>query len=202
MTPEQFAKIFPKADPKWFDAYLPALEEFEINTTKRQAMFFAHIHHESLGLTRLEESFRYTTVKRLMDVFPFAFRTAEMAKKYILLGPKAIGSRVYANRMGNGPESSGDGYKYHGRGPIQLTGKDNYAEFDSALVRPYLTQPDLALSMKDGALISCRFFKTRGCNAQADAGNMTRCTILINGGTNGLKDRNVQWKRIKEILNV
>lgn len=200
MTPEQFSKIFPKADTKWFDAYQPALEEFEINAPKRQAMFFAHIHHESMGLTRLEESFRYTTPQRLMDIFPFAFRTIDKAKEYILRGPQAIGSRVYANRMGNGNEASGDGYKFRARCPIGLTGSDNYKEFGEALGIPLLENPDLAKVMVYGARISCRFFKSRGCNAQADNGNMTRCTILINGGTNGLKDRNVQLKRIKEIL--
>lgn len=200
MTPEQFSKIFPKADPKWLDAFVYALKEFEINTPAREAMFFAQVHHESMGLTKIEESFRYKTPQRLMDVFPFAFRTVEKAKEYILKGPVAIGSRAYANRMGNGNEESGDGYRYRGRGPIQLTGKNNYTEFDGALVRPYLTNPDLALSMVDGARIACRFFKSRGCNSQADNGNMTKCTLFINGGTNGLKDRNAQWERIKEIM--
>lgn len=201
MTPEQFAKIFPKADPKWFDAFVPAMQQFEINTPKREAMFFAQIYHESAGLTRLEESFNYTA-KRLMEVFPFVFRTIEKAQEYVLKGPEAIGNKVYALRMGNGSEASGDGYKFRGRCPIQLTGRDNYLEFDRALVRPYVAYPELVSSMKDGAMISCQFWKTRGCNAQADSGNITKCTILINGGTNGLADRKKQWERIKEILNV
>lgn len=205
LTKKQFTAMFPEAAgttaANWCDAFALACAEFSITTPARLAAFFAQVHHESAGLTRLEENLRYTPA-RLMAVFPFAFRTPAIAAEYSGRGPVAIASRAYAKRMGNGPESSGDGYRYRGRGPIQLTGRNNYAEFGAALRLPLVEQPGQASEPYCGARVAARFWATRGCNALADAGAFMAITRAINGGTNGLRQRIALWDMTRAALGV
>lgn len=197
VSEDQFRKMFPEAISGWYEAFESACNEFQINTPARLAMFFAQLAHESNRLTRLEESFRYKP-ERLMEIFPFAFRTIEVARDYVARGAEAIASRAYANRMGNGGEASKDGWKHRGKFPMQLTGANNYDEFGRALmvdlVKAKATDPVV------GARVSARFFKTRGCNELSDQGKIQAVTRAINGGLNGLKERTTLWNQFKQII--
>ena len=190
MTPQTLLQIMPKAANKaalFCPLLVDAMREFDIDTPNRQAMFLAQLAHESAELTRLEESLRYSPA-RIMEVFPrhvSSWRDAETLSK----SPERLASRVYGNRMGNGDEASGDGYRYRGRGLIQLTGRDNYRLAGSALHLPLLDQPD-QLTRPDVAVRSAAWFWfSHGCNQLADAGDFLSTTKRINGGTNGHAER-------------
>ena len=176
-----------------FRSLQPALIEFDITTARRMAPFLGEVAYESSGLTRMEESFAYTP-ERLTVVWPFRFKTLPVAEAYVARGAAAIASYVYANRMGNGAETSGDGWRFRGRGFIQLTGRANYAESGVALDLPLLTRPEMAADPANAWRIAARFFATRGCNGFADAGNFSAITYAINGGSNGAKGR-ADWRR-------
>jgi len=202
--------------PVWFPALFPAsavdpvlaahalhaaCAEFSINTAERSIAFLSQIHHESSGLSRLSESFAYTP-QRLMAVWPFRFRSLSAAQEYESKGPRAIANYVYSDRMGNGPERSGDGWKYRGQGFLQLTGLANFAEFGEALGLPLVKSPELAQRSTEGARIAARYWSTRGCNELADALNVTAITRAINGGLTGLKDRRATWLLFRSIVGL
>jgi putative chitinase len=199
--------MFPKASehyPRFLDPGA-ACDEFDINTPERLAAFFAQLSHESSGLTRLEESFAYTPA-RLRTLWPTLFdNRASLAPYFNSDGspqPAAIANRVYAMRMGNGPEKSGDGFRYRGRGFIQLTGKNNYSEFGTALGIPLVADPDQAANPSVAARIAGRFWKTRDCNARADLPNIAGVTRAINGGLTGLKERTATWQAFRALLGL
>lgn len=204
----QFVEMFPGL-PQWIPAFRASCAEFEITTPVREAAFFANVHHESAGLTRLEESFAYNPV-RLRAVFPKYFKRPQIAEEYVKLGPKAIASRVYALRMGNGSEASGDGWRYRGQGPMMLTGAANYIKVGAALDLPLWSKPELAKTLTVGARIAGYFWKTAGCNELADAGDFDGVADKINlgrrtevhGDANGFSDRAEKWERFKAILGV
>lgn len=170
--------------------YITPLEDacvmFNIDTPQRQSMFLAQIAHESSGFERLEESMNYGP-GRLLAVFPRYF-TAEEAVEFAHDGPR-IAERVYGGRLGNGPEGAGDGWRYRGRGFIQLTGRGNYRKAGRALVLPLEDDPDLAANPREAAMIAGWYWEENGCNALADAGNFEGVTRRINGGLNGYDSR-------------
>jgi putative chitinase len=184
----------------YFEKYC---EKYEINTALRLAHFLAQVNHESSNMKVIEENLNYSA-KRLLQVFPKYFKTFDEAKMYEYR-PEKIANRVYANRMGNGDEQSGDGYKYRGRGLIQLTGKNNYLEFskwynDSKI---FVDNPDLLLQPQFAVLSAFYYWTTRKINdmiiEKADQYKVCkRITKVINGGYNGLDDR---WQRFKIIYN-
>lgn len=190
MTPQTLLQIMPKAANKaalFCPLLVDAMREFDIDTPNRRAMFLAQLAHESAELTRLEESLRYSPA-RIMEVFPrhvSSWRDAEMLSK----SPERLASRVYGNRMGNGDETSGDGYRYRGRGLIQLTGRDNYRLAGSALHLPLVDKPDTLLQPEVAARSAAWFWFRHGCNQLADAGDFLSTTKRINGGTNGHAER-------------
>jgi putative chitinase len=171
----------------WHAALRDACELHEIDTEDRVAIFLAQCAHESDGFQRLEENLHYSA-QRLLAVFPKYFADQATANKY---GgrPEMIADRVYADRMGNGPEGSGDGWLYRGRGLIQLTGRHNYRRCGDALGAALVDEPELLLSPLYAALSAAWFWRDRGCNALADAGHFNGVTKRINGGLNGLDDR-------------
>jgi len=185
----------------YFEKYC---EKYEINTALRLAHFLAQINHESGDMKRLEENLNYSA-KRLLEIFPKYFDSYEIALTYANK-PNMIASRVYANRMGNGGEGSGDGYKYRGRGLIQLTGKANYVAFDRFLNAngEIVSNPDLVAKNKEYAVLTAFFYwDSRKLNNLIDKdGNQyfvcKEITKRINGGYNGLDDR---WQRFKIIYN-
>lgn len=136
LTLDQLKQLLPKNPyvEQWFQALSQLLPEYEIDTPQRIAAFIAQCAHESAGFTALKENLNYRA-STLRKVFPKYFPDDAIANRYASLPNKqeAIANRVYANRMGNGPEESGDGYRYCGRGLIQLTGKQNYSWFAASL---------------------------------------------------------------------
>lgn len=201
VTLEQLTSFFEDTNEELLASYLDplnaALEKYEINTPERIAMFMAQVGHESGGLKRKEENLNYSA-QRLMQVFPKYFRDVD--PKDYERNPEAIANRVYGNRMGNGPEETGDGYRYRGRGFIQLTGKNNYQAFADAMG---MAVEDAAeyLSTSEGAAMSAAWFwDMRGLNDHADRGDVLTVTKKINGGTIGLKEREEYYHAALEIF--
>ena len=171
----------------WVSWLQGTCKAYQINTPMRIAMFLAQIAHESAGLTRLVENLNYSA-EGLMRTWPTRFPTLDMAQQYAR-EPEKIANRVYANRMGNGDEASGDGWKYRGRGLIQITGKSNYKEFADAIGEDYVTDPELLRQPVNAALSAGWFWAERSINRVADTGSVEAVTKIINGGTHGLADR-------------
>jgi putative chitinase len=164
---------------------------YDINTPHRVAAFLAQCGHESGGWTVFEENLNYSA-QGLNGTFRKYFPTVESATPYARK-PQMIANRVYSNRMGNGDESSGDGWKYRGRGPIQLTGSANYKAFAQEMFDDWQNlydNPDWVTSDRDFALMSAIWFWNKNkLNVQADAGDIKLMTKKINGGYIGLEDR-------------
>jgi putative chitinase len=193
ITAEQFHKLFPRnPEPQvWAEAMANVFPTYEINTPQRVAAFLAQCGHESGGWTTFEENLNYSA-QGLRKIFGKYFPNDELALAY-QRQPEKIANRIYANRMGNGPEESGDGFKYRGRGPIQLTGKSNYTAFAKDMFEDWqnvVENPDWVTYDKDFALMSAIWFWNKnGLNREADAGDIKTMTRKINGGYIGLEDR-------------
>ena len=188
-TRDQLAQMIPKNPyiDHWFEAVSTILPEYEINTPQRVAAFLAQCAHESGGFVFLKENLNYKAAS-LRRVFPKYFPDDATAAHYAGK-PEMIANRVYANRMGNGDEASGDGWKFCGRGLIQLTGKDNYTFFAGSLDIP-LDEASGYLGTFEGAVQSACFFREHNSlNQWADKGDILTLTKRINGGTIGLDDR-------------
>lgn len=195
-------KIMPKCPQPWGDALLKAMPEFNIHTPARQAAFIAQIAHESSELTRVEENLNYSA-EGLQKIFKKYFPNEDLAKQYARQ-PQKIANRVYANRMGNGDEASGDGWKHRGMGPIQLTGKDNQRQCGLALGIDLIEKPELLLVPEIGTRSSGWFWKKNGLNELADEEgerNFIAITKKINGGTIGLEERKRYWEKAKAVLS-
>ncbi len=166
------------------------LEEYEINTPKRIAAFLSQCAHESGGFVFLTENLNYKP-ESLVRVFPKYFPTLDLAKQYCARPNKAdaIANRVYANRMGNGDEASGDGAAFKGRGLIQLTGRDNYFWFASSLEMKIEDVPEYLQTFEGAAQSACWFWETNKLNRFVDANDFKGLTKAINGGYIGLADR-------------
>lgn len=167
---------------------------------KRIAAFIAQIAHESGGFNFTEEGLKFSSAARLMAVHKKYFPTVESTKGYVGNAEKT-GNKVYANRMSNGPESSGDGYLYRGRGLIQLTGKDNYTKFSKAINR-FMDETIAYLETPEGAVVSAGWFwDINKLNIYADKEDFVNLTRRINGGTNGLQDRLHHYELAKKALS-
>lgn len=172
--------------------------KYEITTVNRAAGFLAQCGHESNGFTVLKENLNYSA-EGLNKIFHKYFPTLADAQPYAR-NPEKIANRVYANRMGNGNEASGDGYRFRGRGAIQLTGRDNYTKF-GATIGVSAEEATQDLETLDGAIESaCWFWKTNGLNAICDADDIVKMTKRINGGTIGLEDRKKHYYEAKHLL--
>lgn len=177
------------------------MENFGVNTPLRLAHFLAQCGHESGGFRLTQENLNYSA-KGLMGIFKKYFPTQALADAYARK-PEKIANRVYGGRMGNGPEASGEGFKFRGRGYIQLTGKSNYAAFDLAVEDDILANPDL-VSTKHALASAAWFWKKNGLNLIADTGStaevVTKITKRVNGGTIGLPDRIKHFKEYHALL--
>ncbi len=185
------------------DKFLPelntSLPAHGLDTFLRVAHFLAQVVHESGHMRLVEENLNYSA-DRLQQVFPRRFPTGAAAQPYHR-NPEKIGNRIYGGRMGNGPESSGEGYKYRGRGLIQLTGKNNYTAFaEWAGEDAIVSDPDLVAS-KYPVASAVYFWVENGLNALADVDNVKGVTRRINGGYNGLADRIRLLNKAKTLLN-
>lgn len=174
-------------DAKWLEPLTETFNRFQINTPERQAAFIGQCQHESANFRTLKENLNYSA-KGLCGTWPKRFPNEESALPYHR-NPEKIANKVYANRMGNGDEASGDGWKYSGRGLIQLTGKQNYTLAGDSLTAPLLHSPDVVLEPRYAALTAGWFWNKNNLNVEADAKNYEGMTKKINGGTIGLVDR-------------
>ena len=192
LSKEQLKQLLPKNPyiDQWYNALSQLLPDYEINTPQRIASFLAQCAHESGGFLFLKENLNYKAAS-LRKVFPKYFPTDEIPNAYASKPNKAeaIANRVYASRMGNGPEESGDGYRYCGRGLIQLTGKDNYTFFAGSLGITVEEASEYLQTFEGAAQSACWFWETNNLNQFADKGDIVTMTKRINGGTIGLEDR-------------
>lgn len=176
------------------------MEKFQINTPLRLCHFLAQCGHESGNFKAVTENLNYSA-KALTSTWPKRF-PPEIAEKYARQAEK-IANRAYADRMENGPEASGDGWKYRGRGFIQLTGKTNYKAFDKFVTENILEQPEL-VATKYPLMSAAWFWNSRSLNTDADKGDtdavVTTITKKVNGGTLGLPDRIKHFKEFYELL--
>jgi putative chitinase len=203
----------PTVAAAWFGPLQRAMTTHRINAPRRIAHFLAQIGHESQSLTRGEENLRYSA-KRLQEMGrdngPGSVwaRAAAQADR-LANNPQALANVVYANRNGNGPEASGDGWRYRGRGPIGLTGRANYAEIATATGLPLVEDPDLVSSIDGGAATACAWWAARGLNAYADRNDGLSIGRIINLGNAkarrlpiGHDDRVARTRRAFEVLGV
>ena len=200
-TQDKLAAIIP-GNPyvdHWYEALCKILPDYDINTVPRVAAFLAQTAHESGGYKALKENLNYRP-ETLMKVFPKYFPNADIANQYAH-NQEAIANRVYANRMGNGPEESGDGFRYCGRGLIQLTGKQNYSKFAESIETPVEELPEFLATFEGAIQSGCWFWETNGLNQYADAGDILTMTKRINGGTIGLEDRTNHYNHAIQVLS-
>ena len=182
----------------WIEAFDQLLPDYEINTPKRVAAFIAQCAHESGNFRFLKENLNYKA-ESLMKTFPKYFSDRDTANAYAKQ-PVKIANRVYASRMGNGDEASGDGYKYCGRGLIQLTGKTNYEWFAASLEISPAEASEYLETFEGAAQSACWFWESNNLNVEADAGDIKKMTKKINGGYIGLDDRIKHYEHALHIL--
>lgn len=183
---------------KLANKYKTLLKENKINTPLRLAHFFAQIEHES-GLKPISENLNYSAngLRRVFKKYFTDLETIAYARQ-----PEKIANRVYANRMENGNEETGDGWKYRGRGFIQITGKSNYKELTNDTGIDYLNNPDLLLNEVDSMISALWFWNKRNLNKYADQDNIKEITRRINGGYNGLLHRKKLLLKYKTIFKL
>ena len=183
----------------WYEALSSVLPTYEIDSPQRVAAFIAQCTHESGGFKRLKENLNYKA-ESLRKVFPKYFPTDKLAQEYAHK-QEQIANRVYGGRMGNGDESSGDGFRYCGRGLIQLTGRNNYTKFSESIGMAVEEVPSLLETFEGAVKSACWFWKTNNLNQYADAGDILTMTKRINGGTIGLEDRIKHYNHALEVFS-
>ena len=206
LTPSNFQKATGVSDAlrdTWFPRISASMAAFGITTALRQAHFLAQVGHESAGFTKTEEGLNYSE-NALTAMFGKRI-TAAQANAYgrnsaHSANQKMIANIIYANRNGNGDVASGDGYRYRGRGLIQITGRANYSALTGQLSADVVANPDLLKEPMQAAMSAAAWWKNHGLNELADADDVTRITKVINGGTNGLEDRIARLNKAKGIL--
>jgi len=201
ITLSQLQQIMPRAGQRaeaFLDRLNDAMEEFSIDTPLRQAAFLSQAAHESNQLASLTENLNYSAV-RLRQVWPTRFQNDEVAAAYAN-NPQKLASKVYASRMGNGDEASGDGYRYCGRGIFQLTGKDNYERCGTALGIDLVAHPELVVGPEIAARSAAWFWYSKSLNQLADNEAIGPMTKLINGGSLGVNERTNLFNLAKQVL--
>ena len=200
ITATLLKNLFPDCrDPQsWAPILTAACKAFGIAEPAHVAAFLAQIGHESGQLNRLSENLNYSA-RGLVAMWPRRFPTLDFAQTYARQ-PEKIANYVYANRLGNGPVESGDGWKYRGRGLIQVTGRDNYATLSASLGGNLLMSPQRLLDPVWAARSAAWFWHANNLNACCD--DIALVTRKVTGGNKGLVEREVYWKNAKELLNV
>jgi putative chitinase len=203
LTEAQLRQILPLLPLPKLQQYLPhlnaAMQAYDVGTLLRTAAFVAQTAHESAQYTRLIESLFYTKASGLMGVWPKRFPTEASALPY-LRNEEKLANFVYADRMGNGDSASGDGFRYRGRGIIQLTGRDKYRITGEALGVDLVADPDLAQTPEIAFKAAGLFWKSAGLNELADASDFRTITQRINGGQNGAADRLKYFENAQRVL--
>jgi putative chitinase len=205
ITQEQLKQLLPKNPyvSHWHKALEQLFPDYEINTPQRMAAFIAQCAHESAGFTALVENLNYRW-QSLRKVFPKYFPDDAIAQDYASRPNKqeAIANRIYASRMGNGDEASGDGYRYRGRGLIQLTGRSNYTWFAASLEITPEEASEYLTTFEGAAQSACWFWESNKLNQWADKSDILTLTKRINGGTIGLDDRIKHYEHALHVLGV
>ena len=192
-----FETVFPKANPEYSNIIETVLRKYNIFDYDNTLCFLAQCGHESMRFTKFEENLNYSA-NALIRVFPKYFNSNNVnlyARK-----PQKIANRVYANRIGNGNEASGDGWKYHGRGAIQITGKANYQACGEFLGIDLITSPELLLESEKCIESAVWFWKANNLEKYSHNHDIKGLTKRINGGYNGLDDRLMLYNQIRNIL--
>lgn len=202
LTPALLAQIMQcplQRAQRWVEPLNAAMKRFGINTPVRATYFLAQLGHESLSLARTEESLSYSR-ERLLEVFGKYITPAEAAS--FVHQPAKLGNRVYANRNGNGGESSGDGFLFRGRGPMQHTSRGNYRRMGQLIGQPLEQQPALLIEPEIGAMAAAAYWQDNGLNAYADQRDVLAVSRIINLGNvrsratpNGMADRTARTSR-------
>ena len=200
LTLEQLKQMVPDMPyaEHWYEALEQLLPDYEINTPHRIAAFIAQCAHESGGFKFIKENLNYKAAS-LRTVFGKYFPTDDLANAYAKK-PEMIANRVYASRMGNGDEHSGDGYRFCGRGLIQLTGRSNYENFAASLEISPEEAADYLGTFEGAAQSACWFWERNNLNSVADAGDIKKMTKIINGGYIGLEDRMAHYQHALQIM--
>ena len=183
---------------KWLPHVLESATKYQFTEPKRMAMWIAQCGHESNGFNDLSENLNYSA-SALRKLWPKRFPTDEIANAYARQ-PEKIANRAYADRMGNGPEDSGDGWRFRGRGLIQLTGRDCYTAFTAALGVDCINHPSLLSDPRWAALSAGWFWETRKLNVLSDRCDIMAVTKAINGGSHGIIDRQRRYDRALKIV--
>lgn len=199
ITIDQFRQLFPDAvNPgEWVLALTTHLPAYEINIPQRVRAFLAQCGHESQGFTAVVENLNYSAAA-LTSTWPKRFPPA--AAEQYARQPERIANRAYADRMGNGPESSGDGWKFRGKGCIQITGRDNVTAFAKHAGMSLEAVCGYLLTIQGAVHSACWWWKNNGCNELADGGSVDILTKRINGGTNGLEDRIARYELVGRVI--
>ena len=185
-------------DHKWLGPLEETFAKYDLSTPLRQAAFIGQCQHESNNFKTLEENLHYSA-HGLMATWPSRF-TSELVAEQYANNPEKIANKVYGGRMGNGPEDTGDGWKYHGRGLIQLTGKENYDHCGEGIGVDLIGQPGLLAQPNYAALSAGWFWNKKGLNSLADANDIETMTKRINGGLIGLDDRKAKIAKALSVL--
>jgi putative chitinase len=205
LTKQQLKQLLPKNPyvDHWHEALAQLLPDYDINTPQRIAAFIAQCAHESGEFMKIKENLNYKAAS-LRALFGKYFPNDELAMAYASKPNKqeAIANRIYANRMGNGDEKSGDGYRYCGRGLIQLTGKSNYQAFADSLEMSVEDVPEYLATFEGAAQSACWFWESNNLNRFADKGDIKGLTKAINGGFIGLEDRIKHYEHALHVLGV
>lgn len=203
LTLDELTHLLPENNylQQWHKVLVELLPQYEINTPARIAAFIAQCAHESGNFTVLKENLNYRAAT-LRKIFPKYFPTDEIAQAYASQANKqeAIANVVYSNRMGNGGPETGDGYRFCGRGLIQLTGRDNYTWFAESLGITVEAAAEYLETFEGAVQSACWFWETNNLNTWADAGDILTLTKKINGGTIGLQDRIAHYEHALNVL--
>lgn len=200
LTREQLSELLP-GNPYldyWYSALERCLPDYDINTPQRVAAFIAQCAHESGGFKFLKENLNYRA-ESLVKVWPRHFPSLDVARQYARK-PEKIANKAYASRMGNGDESSGDGYRFIGRGLIQLTGRNNYQAFADSIETDINDIPEYLQTFEGAVQSACWFWETNTLNRWSDAGDIKELTRRINGGYIGLDDRIKHYQHALHVL--
>lgn len=199
ITAEHIQRAVPKAFTGWAAALADAMNRRDIDTPERVAAFLAQVAHESAGLTRFTENLNYS-VDALMRTWPSRFPSIAAAAPYAR-NPEGLANHVYANRLGNGNEASGDGWRYIGRGAIQITGRENYRKAGAGIGYPLERYPTDAVLPEWGAKAAAWYWQSHGLNELADADRFDDITTRINGGQVGRASRLSWLAKVRDSLN-
>lgn len=200
LSVEQLNQLVPKNPyiDHWHEALSLCCPDYDINTPRRVAAFVAQCAHESGGFKFLKENLNYKA-ESLMRVWPRYFPNIDVARQYANK-QEMIANRAYGNRMGNGPEETGDGWRFCGRGLIQLTGRSNYQAFADSIDTDINEIPEYLGTFEGAVQSACWFWETNKLNQFADTGDILTMTKRINGGTLGLEDRKKHYEHALHIL--